>query len=451
MIHKIRKLALIVLVIGLISSIRVITLAQNTTPTPVVTDPAIQQEQAELQRQLADIEAQIAQYQEDLKGIQGEKNTLQNKINQLKKQQATLNLQIKATNLQIDDLGDKVAQMQESIKQNTARSEQLKLQIGKVLQLIYERDSDPILYMLLGRSDFSDIFSEIENYIQISQDLSGLLDQIKQISEQLNQDEQILSQQQDDAEKLLSIQSLQKQGLTNSVSQQNNLLQETKGKESNYQAVLKDTQKQARVIRERLYQLLGVTNQITFGEAVQIAQWASVQTGVRPAFLLAVLTQESNLGKNVGTCNRPDDPPSKSWKVVMNPKRDQPAFLQITQELGLDPDVTPISCPMRDSKGRQIGWGGAMGPAQFIPSTWMAYKAKVEAITGKIANPWDIRDAFIAAAIKLAAGGATEQSGEWAAAMRYFSGSTNTRYRFYGDSVVAQASKYQSDIDELNQ
>jgi membrane-bound lytic murein transglycosylase B len=199
-----------------------------------------------------------------------------------------------------------------------------------------------------------------------------------------------------------------------------------------------------------LYQLLGVTNDITFGEAVKIAQWASAQSGVRPAFLLAVLTQESNLGKNVGTCNRPGDPPSKSWKVVMNPTRDQPPFLQITQELGMDTDITPISCPMRDSRGRQIGWGGAMGPAQFIPSTWMGYRDKVSAITGKTADPWDIRDAFLAAAIKLAAGGATTQSGEWTAAMRYFSGSTSTKYRFYGDSVVAQAAKYQSDIDELN-
>ena len=31
---------------------------------------------------------------------------------------------------------------------------------------------------------------------------------------------------------------------------------------------------------------------------------------MRPAFLLAILTQESDLGKNVGTCNRAGDPPS---------------------------------------------------------------------------------------------------------------------------------------------
>ena len=81
----------------------------------------------------------------------------------------------------------------------------------------------------------------------------------------------------------------------------------------------------------------------------------------------------------------------------------------------------------------------------------MGYKDQVTAISGKLANPWDIRDAFLAAAIKLQTGGAGSVDGEWAAAMRYFSGSTNPKYRFYGDNVVATAKQYQSDIDQLTQ
>jgi membrane-bound lytic murein transglycosylase B len=242
---------------------------------------------------------------------------------------------------------------------------------------------------------------------------------------------------------------LQQKQLTGSVDEQNTLLKVTKGKESAYQAELSDTQKEAAAIKNRLYQLLEVSKQITFGQAVTIAQWASGQTGVRAAFLLAILTQESSLGANVGTCNRAGDPPSKSWRVVMKPDRDQAPFKQITAELGLPIDTTPVSCPMRDKSGNQVGWGGAMGPAQFIPSTWMGYRAKVTAVTGKAANPWDIRDAFLAAAIKLKADGAGSQSGEWAAAMKYFSGGTNPAYRFYGDNVATLAAGYESDIEKL--
>jgi membrane-bound lytic murein transglycosylase B len=303
--------------------------------------------------------------------------------------------------------------------------------------------------VFIAEDNLFDAFDSIERNSQIFASLKDVLDKIQQVKIQLDQQAQSLIQQQDEAKNLLSIKTLQQQKLSGSVSAQSSLLKETKGKESNYQTALSDSRKRAIEIRNRLYQLLGVSTQITFGQALEIAQWASDQTGVRAAFLLAILTQESNLGKNVGTCNRPGDPPEKGWRVIMKPDRDQQPFLIITKGLGMDTDITPVSCPMHDSNGDQIGWGGAMGPAQFIPSTWMGWKDKVSAITGKTANPWDIRDAFIAAALKLKAGGAGTKSGEWAAAMLYFSGSTNVRFRFYGDSVVAMANQYQIDIDSL--
>jgi len=416
----------------------------DTAPSPLTTA-----ETTQLQQQLQDIESQIAQYQQQLSQIKGQKNTLQNKINQLKKQQATLSLQIQVTALQITATTNQLQDTQKEIDQTASHAEKLKTQVAQVIKLVYQADDYSLLSVLLSQDDLSSVLNELENYSRLTQDLKSLLDQSLALNKQLTEYRQKLSDQQDENSNLLSIQSLQKKQLAGSVTEQNTLLSDTKGKEANYQAVLSDTQKQAAQIRTRLYQLLGVSTQITFGEAVTIAQWASGLTGVRASFLLAILTQESNLGKNVGTCNRPGDPPEKSWKVVMKPERDQQPFLQITQDLGMDPDTTPVSCPMRDRKGNQVGWGGAMGPAQFIPSTWMGYKDQVAAITGKMANPWDIRDAFLASAIKLKSGGASTPDGEWAAAMRYFSGGTNPKYRFYGDNVIATANRYQGDIDAL--
>ncbi|MCX6736765.1 MAG: lytic murein transglycosylase [Candidatus Parcubacteria bacterium] len=123
-------------------------------------------------------------------------------------------------------------------------------------------------------------------------------------------------------------------------------------------------------------------------------------------------------------------------------------FLTITKELGMDPDTTPISCPLKGVPG----WGGAMGPGQFMPKTWMGYKDKIAVINGKpSANPWDIRDAFTGTALYLANFGAKSKTynGEWRAAMIYFSGSTNVRFRFYGDNVMKLASNYEKDIAEI--
>jgi hypothetical protein len=41
------------------------------------------------------------------------------------------------------------------------------------------------------------------------------------------------------------------------------------------------------------------------------------------------------------------------------------------------------------------------------------------------------------------------KDGQWKAAMRYFSGSTNKRYRFYGDNVLTLTAKYDQDIKDL--
>ena len=126
-------------------------------------------------------------------------------------------------------------------------------------------------------------------------------------------------------------------------------------------------------------------------------------------------------------------------------KGDVNDFLTTCKELGRDPYSTPVSCPM------SFGYGGAMGPAQFIPSTWVVYKNRVKAITGKPADPWNIKDAFLAAALYLSDYGAMKQTynGEWRAAMIYFSGSTNTKYRFYGDSVMSITSRFSKDIEAL--
>src|SRR3989344_7160986 len=156
------------------------------------------------------------------------------------------------------------------------------------------------------------------------------------------------------------------------------LLAITKNQASGYKKVLAERERRKTEIKSALFRLRG-SDAITFGQAVEHATFISQKTGIRPAFLLAIITQESNLGANVGTCNRPTDPPTRRWQAIMKPERDLQPFIQITKSLNLDPDIVPLSCPQTG------GWGGAMGPAQVIPSTWELYQNKITAVTGN--NP----------------------------------------------------------------
>lgn len=414
-------------------------------------DNQLQSQKSQLELQLKDIEAQILKYEQQLVTTKKQGDTLKNKISQLKTTQAKIALQLKETNLKITQTNSKITELQKSINSNNKIIVSLREQIAEVLRQINIFDKrDPFLYVLTINKSLSSFFDDLnylDNYIQ---QLSTLVNMAHMTEFTLANLESDLLAQKNYQEGLEKIQKLQNHSLLQSIQTQNSLLVKTKGLESNYSKILSDKKKEAQAIRTRIYELFSTSGNITFGQAVDIAKTVSKQTGVRTAFLLAILTQESNLGKNVGTCNRKNDPPEKSWRVIMKPERDQQPFLQITKELGLNPDITPVSCPMKDKNGKQVGWGGAMGPAQFIPSTWLGYRSKVTAITGQPANPWLIRDAFVAAGIKLRADGAGTKDGEWKAAMLYFSGSTNPQFRFYGDNVLDIAERYEQDIEKLN-
>ena len=174
-----------------------------------------------------------------------------------------------------------------------------------------------------------------------------------------------------------------------------------------------------------------IQNGVSAEEAIKYGQLAAIGAGIRPAFLIAELEVESKLGINVGKCYITDTTSGNSRKIttgqvfkrVINPTRDLALFLTITRDLGKDPLQTPISC------WPGSGWGGAMGPAQFIPSTWVSYAAQVARLVGRsVANPWNIEDAFTAAAVKLANGGATSKTraGEVAASKAYYCGNSKS-------------------------
>ena len=114
----------------------------------------------------------------------------------------------------------------------------------------------------------------------------------------------------------------------------------------------------------------------------------------------------------------------------------------------MDPYDTLVSCPHPE-----YGWGGAMGPAQFIPSTWLGQRDELAQLLGRPGNPWVVQDAFIASANKLRKNGAsarTEQA-EWKAAMIYYAGGgwNNPTYAPYGNRIIQLARQYQADIDIL--
>jgi membrane-bound lytic murein transglycosylase B len=284
-----------------------------------------------------------------------------------------------------------------------------------------------------------DVMREIDDFGTIQRALGVSFDEIAAIRNDLAARKNALQEQQQEEQDLLQLQVLENNNLKQAEKDKQVLVSAAKGQEKIYQKVIAEKKQTAAQIRAALFALRD-TKSVSFGDMYNYAKEASTKTGVRPAIILAILTEESNLGQNVG---------SGSWRVDMNPTRDAPIFQEICAQLGLDPDSQKVS------KKPWYGWGGAMGPAQFIPSTWKQYASRISDMTGQNPpNPWDPRTATFATAILMMDNGADSQTpqSERLAALRYLAGWKNASkaaYAFYGNDVMALAQKIQAQIDIL--
>jgi len=406
-----------------------------------------------LLQQCADYyDQQSAQLAADLTKTSAQKNTLQNAIAALKTKISSLAAQINQSTVMVKDLNLQISDTQVSIDKTTADIQDSQNQIATILRAVNEEDQKPSFVILL-EGDLSDFFSNLAYLDNLNSKVSDLLDNTKNLKSYLQGQQVKMSDNVDQLQKTIALQTLQKKQNKQNQQQQNQYLQLT---EAQYQQQLKDKQdaeaKSAK-IKSMLFQMVGVSKVPTFGEALDVAQAVSKLVSIRPAFLLAIISQESAIGKNVGQCVLTDPNTGAGKKVssgaatirVMKPTRDVQPFIQITTALGRDPYNTPVSCWIPAYVGGvPTGWGGAMGPAQFIASTWNLFVDRLRVLLGQTADPWGIKDSFTAAALYLSDLGASAQTStkESAAASKYYGGSSS-----YARSVMTRASCIQTFID----
>jgi len=440
-----RKLLKIILLTALVSVLVIPGLFVLASPSP-------SEERQALEEQLKQLEDQIANYEKNIASTAQEKKTLENTIASLKNKIKKLDLQISQSNIVIKDLGLQIADTEVSIDKTALKIDEGKTRLSAILQETYEEDQRPLIEILIseGISDFFDNLVALEALNAKNQEL---LTNIKALKLYLEDQKISLDEEKSGLEKQVAIQTLQRQENAAVKAEQDSLLKLTEAEYQKQLAEKSNVEKQAQAIRSRIFELIGVPDAPTFEEAYNIAKFVSEQTGVRPALLLAVLTQESNIGKNVGQCFLTNLSTGAGVRAttkaqetrVMNPSRDVAPFVQITQELGRDVYNTPVSCPLKNASGAPVGYGGAMGPSQFIPSTWVMYKDKIKNMTGTAPDPWNIKDAFLATGVYLKDLGV--QTSEFKAVMRYFSGASWSKWEeFYGNSVLAIAAQYEKDI-----
>ena len=417
------------------------------TYAQVLTD----EQRVQLQQELTKVEAEQKQAALELSNAQKKSASLSRDIQVLDAKIRSAQLEIKAKNILIQSLGNDITKKQTKINDLEDRIDKGRETLSQILRKTNEIDTISIPELILSGKNITGLVRSFDEFESVQIGLRDTVYQLKNDKASTTAEKEALDNRRNAELDARYIIQQQQKNIESNQAEQKQLLALSKGAEKSYTKLIAEKQARAAQIRSALFALRDAAS-IPFGDALQYATLASQRTGVRPAFILAVITQESNLGSNVGKCYVTDFNTGNGINVktgnnvskVMNPTRDVPAFRTILNQIGGDPIKQVVSCPL------SVGWGGAMGPAQFIASTWLLIKDRVAASLGidSMPDPWNPSHAFMASALYLSdlGAGSKTYTSERNAACKYYSGKSCgyvTGNTAYGNSVLSLADKIQ--------
>lgn len=411
---------------------------------PVQAQDAFSQ-QTQLEAQIQAIQNEIAGLDQDLAKVQNQKASLQGEVSKLNDQIKRAQLTIRGINLSItktqNDINLRVASIAEASKKMGKHQGSL----AEYLRVMYKSDKLSLVELLLVKKDLSQFFQEVSAAEKVQKDINQSLDDLVVLKDQLQKEKDDLENKREEQLSLKALAQIQEQNISLQKKQKAALLAQTKGQEANYQKLIQTKQQAIAAIRSQI-QYLGKSG-VSAEDAVKYATMASQRTGIRTAFLLGLLEVETGRRYEEGIITAGSHTGNGNWRVDLyqcyinlgkpaSAEKQKNAFMQITSALGYNPENMSVS------KKPSYGCGGAMGPAQFLPSTWLLFDDRIASLTGhNPPDPWKVEDSFTGAALYLADAGAKAKTktAELRAAKAYISGSPNcTQYicNFYSNEVL---------------
>ena len=345
-----------------------------------------------------DIKDDINKIEDKLAKEEKKKNLLQSDLSHIS---STLS----ATQASIARVSRLVQEAESSIQSKEQEIQNLEQQaildrhlLRSLLQELYYSNNLPLVEVMLGENDVTKVLETNDNLFSTQEKIQQLIGEMNEAKGQIASEKVSLEERKDDHETLLDVQNKQKQGLVLEKNEVAEDLEDQATVVSKLQSELNELQGDLQVLTGKSYSASNIKEAISF---------ASGKTGVPKGFLYGMLKVETNLGKNVGGCTyaQVESGAEANYKKGKLSKRSYQTFIArrktfktITDELDLDYRKQKVSC----NPASYAGTGGAMGVAQFMPDTWLGYKARVAAVTGNHPpSPWNLTDGVTAMALKL--------------------------------------------------
>lgn len=307
--------------------------------------------------------------------------------------------QVKTTASLLNETASEIKRKEVEIKNLNDQVALYKTILSAYLQEVYFGNQDQIIKLAVANESLDAVFGNNEQMLNVKEKILRVLDEIDTSQDKLAMTTDELADKKAEHERLLQ----QKKAEQGDIAED---IQDTR-------ATLAELQKKFAKLQNDLNELMGTSYEAK--DIKDAVSFASSRTGVPKGVLYGFLTQESGRGKNVGQCTYADVKRVSLAGYKKYGKRYQASidllykreklFNNLLDELGYKSKKVSCTIPFSSAGPNQ---GGAMGAAQFMSDTWLAYESRISAQTGHSnPDPWNITDAVMAMAIKIKGAGGT--------------------------------------------
>lgn len=208
-----------------------------------------------VQQKLNDLNAQIKDFQNQITATQKQVNTLNNQIKLLDLQINATQTQIQATQTQIDAANLDIADVTNKITVTQSDIDKQKEILRSLIAEINDMDQRTPLEIALEDNNFTDFLNDLQFATSIQERSQEALTQIKALQADLQARQAELEKQKAQLTQLNEQLNEQKNSLEVSKAGKNQLLAQTKGKESSYQKLLAQSQAQQKELNDEINKL----------------------------------------------------------------------------------------------------------------------------------------------------------------------------------------------------
>lgn len=239
--------------------------------------------------------------------------------------------------------------------------------------LIFQRqqtEANTALEAILSKKTISEFFEDNDTSRFLEAKISDEITRVKKERDSLQRLTIELEEKESVERDLADERKIETEKIEKNKKYKDELLGILKKEEGGIKATIGNKEKAKRAILAKVFKVASGAK-VSFGEAYNIINPYKKSLGMDPAFVLAILFQESGMGGkiggNIGQCTYKQYNKygtTSGGKTVMKSSQHK-SFETIMSGLGRKATVQKISCAIP----RDGGYGGAMGPAQFMPNT----------------------------------------------------------------------------------